>query len=162
MNHPAPLSIAIETLSHKKVDGRQFGFIFAPCGSARQPLHARSCITGACGAWAGFSRPRPRSLIFNVVFRGRGPVGEDVVFPPTGLSTATLLRSDEYDPQDPGTVMERPFSLGPSLMKNGTARSAHFSASGKPPALPPKVLRSMSVSMIPGFTGMMDTLPPVS
>src|SRR5262245_8627867 len=53
----------------------------------------------------------------------------------------------------PGTVSGLPLSAGPRPRKNGTADSAHAAGSGYSDDDSPKQLRSMSVSMMPGFTG---------
>src|SRR5262245_1199549 len=52
-----------------------------------------------------------------------------------------------------GAVNDLPLSFGPSPNKNGTAFFAHFSGVGYDPASSPKQLCSMSVLMIPGFSG---------
>src|SRR5208282_4060912 len=52
-----------------------------------------------------------------------------------------------------GTVRERPLSEGASFNRNGTATLAHSPGEGYPDAEPPKQLRNMSVSMMPGLSG---------
>jgi len=51
------------------------------------------------------------------------------------------------------TVIGFPFCFAPSPSRNGAAVRAHSSGPGYDEAEPPKQLRSMSVSMIPGFSG---------
>lgn len=80
-----------------------------------------------------------------------GPRGRVIEGPTWNRAADWPGRSVTVAPHWPGTVNALPLSLGPSFNRNGIAAFVHSPGPRKLDARVPNVLRSMSVSMMPGF-----------